>query len=138
MKDVVSNRILEYILPHSLNFLKFFLKSSFPVYAVFQHGSQSNSQSESSICFCTWFTRSKMGNVLAASPTNPSSSSNVTSMPPPPPLTASPPIEEKPQSAEKKSADNNPGTYEELHKACKGRFSWWNAHLAGFVDFPVC
>lgn len=68
-----------------------------------------------------------MGNVLAASPTNPSSSSNVTSMPPPPPLTASPPIEEKPQSAEKKSADNNPGTYEELHKACKGRFSWRNA-----------
>ena len=64
-----------------------------------------------------------MGNVLAASPTNPSSSSNVASMPPPPPLTAPPPVEEKQQSAEKKTADNNnPGTYEDLHKACKGRF----------------
>ena len=91
--------------------------------------------------FCTWFTRSKMGNVLAASPTNPSSSSNVASMPPPPPLTAPPPLEEKQQSAEKKTADNNnPGTYEDLHKACKGKVSpaRWNENLAGFVDFPVC
>ena len=74
------------------------------------------------ITICTWFTRSKMGNVLAASPTNPSSSSNVTSIPPPPPLTAPPPVEEKSPSAEKKATENNPGTYEDLHKACKGRF----------------
>ena len=61
-----------------------------------------------------------MGNVLAASPPNPSSSSNVTAIPPPPPLTAAPPIEEKPKSLPKRSTENNPGTYEELHKACKG------------------
>ena len=62
-----------------------------------------------------------MGNVLAASPSSSSSSSNVSSMPPPPPLTAPAPVEEKKQSSQKKILDNNPGTYEDLHKACKGR-----------------
>ena len=64
---------------------------------------------------------SKMGNVLAAPPSSSSSSSNVSSMPPPPPLTAPAPVEEKKQSSQKKILDNNPGTYEDLHKACKGR-----------------
>ena len=86
------------------------------------------------ISICTWFTRSKMGNVLAASPTNPSSSSNVTTIPPPPPLTAPPPIEEKQPLVAKKGAENNPGTYEELHKACKGRF---HNRLLGFFCVQV-
>lgn len=43
-------------------------------------------------------------------------------MPPPPPLTAPAPVEEKKQSSQKKILDNNPGTYEDLHKACKEVF----------------
>lgn len=63
-----------------------------------------------------------MGNVLASSPTNSASSVDVSSMPPPPPLTAPPPVEEKKQSSEKKNSGNNPGTYDDLHKACKEVF----------------
>ena len=109
-----------------------------PVLRHFQHGLRSKSQSECYVSISTWFTRSKMGNVLAASPSNPSSSSNVTSIPPPPPLTAPPPVDAKLPLSEKQ-ASNNPGTYEDLHKACKGRLNRSLAvsshRLRGF--FPV-
>lgn len=93
----------------------------------------SKSQSECYISICTWFTRSKMGNVLAASPSNPSSSSNVASMPPPPPITAAPPVDAKPQPAENQTT-NNPGTYEDLHKSCKGTLmlTWTRTSFTGF------
>lgn len=57
-----------------------------------------------------------MGNVLAAS-NSPSSGGAV--VPPPPPLTAPPPVEPK-QAPVKAEASKNPGSYEELHKKCKG------------------
>lgn len=62
-----------------------------------------------------------MGNVFAAS--NPSPSPQGAGIvPPPPPLTAPPPVDTKLPNG-KPEVSKNPGTFEELHKKCKGRFS---------------
>ena len=72
---------------------------------------------------------SNMGNVVAASSTT-SSPSNTASdpsagvavVPPPPPLTAPPPLETKKESRQT-NGSTNPGTFEDLHKKCKGMVS---------------
>ena len=69
----------------------------------------------------------KMGNANSAasatqpSPKPPSGGQSVTNMPPAPPMTApSPPVESKADTPVEE-VRKNPGSYEDIHKKCRGK-----------------